>query len=667
MKGLWFFIFVLGLSFQSKAQQTQWAYSVRGVSSQYSKKEYSASQVLGRPSKLPATGPSTTAWSPLWPDNGNQWIEVGFKTSIQVSRIGIGENANPGAVTEIILYDESNNAHTVYLEPVPHKVFSKGRMWNIEIPKTDFKCIALKLVLNTAAVKGYNHIDAIGISSGTEEIKAEINLAGVEFNSEPMNLGRNINTVYGEVHPIVSPDGNSLFFTRKNYPENKGAEKRDDIYVSRKDESGKWQKAVNIGSPLNNFGHNFINAISPDGNMALVAGTYESHNSKDKLYMAFKDGDSWAKPEEIIIKEYYNKSKYNSFHITSDGKVIIMAVERDNSKGLKDLYVSFLHADGTWSKPKHTGNVINSAGDEVTPFIAPDGKTLYFSSNGFSGYGSNDIFVSKRLDDTWTNWSEPKNLGPKINSKDWDAYYTVDAKGEFAYFTSYRNSLGEGDIFSIKLEDFQKPEIVALIKGKVFDGSSGQPISSRIEYEISESDVNAGLARSSAETGDYQVVLPVGESYDVFASKEKYYSVTEYMDLRDLKEYKEINMDLYLYPVRKGEVIPLDNIFFEANSSKLKTESFVELNRVVSFLKNNPGVIIEIGGHTNNKCSSTYCKKLSQDRAKSVATYLTNQKVRKAQVKYKGYGKSKPIDTNDTEAGRANNQRVEFTILETGG
>lgn len=647
----------------SIGQDVQWAYELIGFSSEYTSQEYSAKQVLGEPNALPSGGQSAVAWSPYWANRGIEWIHVGFQNPIQIKQIAIGESLNPGTVTKVFTYDTRGKEYLVYNQDKVERTNETAKILHIILPLTDYKCTSVKIELNTKWIYGYNHIDAIGISASDQPIKARINVANMDFLSQPENLGTNVNSPYGEVHPIISPDGKTLYFTRKLHPQNLGTEKRDDIWVSTQEGNG-WGLASNIGQPLNSIGHNFINAISPDGNKAFIGGTYGNHEGSDRLYTSNRMANGWSTPVEIKIDDYYNLAEYNSFHMGVDGKTMVMALKRNDSYGYKDMYVSFLKSSGSWTAPKHMGPIINTAGDEVTPFLAADGVTLYFSTNGISGYGSNDIFSTKRLDDSWTNWSKPLNLGPVINSSEWEAYYSVPASGEYAYFTSNKNSVGEGDIFRIRLEEIQKPDIVGLIKGKVFDASTLLPIAADIEYELMPTEENAGFARSSESNGLYQVVLPAGKLYKLFAKSKGYYAISETMDLTQLKQYNEINKDLYLYPIRKGEIIPMNNIFFTVNMAELMAESYSELDHVASFLMANKGIKIEIGGHTNNKCSSSYCVLLSTDRAKEVVNYLIGKGVDKNQVKYRGYGKERPIDTNETEEGRQKNQRVEFTILE---
>ena len=643
--------------------QMQWASSVSGKSSEYSTKEFAATQVLGKPNAMPVGGSSPVAWSPYWTNAGKEWIEVAYAHPIHVAQVAIAESYNPGAITKIILIDTKGKKHVVYQKKKPKSSGKISEVFRVYPKLTSFLVKGVKVELNTQDVPGYNHIDAIGISEHSDPIEVKINLGQGNYLSKPENLGSNINSKYGEVHPLISPDGKVLYFTRKEHPENMGTQKRDDIWFSRQNEDGNWGKAINIGPPLNSPGHNFINAISPDGNMALIGGTYMNYNQVDHLYLSYKQNGQWTKPEEIKIDDYYNLSDYNSFHLGSDGKTLLMSVKRNDSYGSKDLYVSFLKADNSWTAPKNLGNRVNTAGDEVTPFLAPDGKTLYFSSNGFPGFGSNDIYKTTRLDNSWQNWSEPENVGDNINTPDWDAYYTVEASGEFAYFASYENAIGEADIFRIRLQESQKPEAVTLVSGLVRDATDSSFVQAKILYNDLKSHENVGFVYSSSEDGSYQLVLAKDMIYDIEAQAEGYYSVTAQIDLTESKAFDKRLIDLWMYPIQEGNIIPLNNIFFEANESSLLETSYYELNHAVEFLKTHPGVVIEVAGHTNNLCSASYCKQLSEDRAKAVADYLISHGITSSRVHFHGYGKEQAIESNDTEQGRKKNQRVELRIL----
>jgi outer membrane protein OmpA-like peptidoglycan-associated protein len=333
-----------------------------------------------------------------------------------------------------------------------------------------------------------------------------------------------------------------------------------------------------------------------------------------------------------------------------------MTVEREESIGLKDLFVSFVEDDGSWSKPLHMGNVVNSEGEEANPFLAADGKTLYFSSKGHPGYGGYDLFVSKRLDDTWQNWSKPKNLGNVINSGNTELSIFLSAKGDKAYVAKER------DIWEI--DNTVKQDPVALIKGKVYDNKTKKILYTSIFYNDLKSNKGLGKAISDPTTGSYSIVLPFGQRYSFMAEKEGYYAVTENVDLSNLNEYKEITVDLYLNPIEKGQTIRLNNIFFDSGKYDLLSESNAELEKLLKVLNDNKQLTIEIGGHTDAVGADSNNLTLSNNRANAVMNYLLSKGIAKERLTAKGYGETNFIATNETEEGKQLNRRVEFLIIE---
>jgi outer membrane protein OmpA-like peptidoglycan-associated protein len=309
------------------------------------------------------------------------------------------------------------------------------------------------------------------------------------------------------------------------------------------------------------------------------------------------------------------------------------------------------------------GPVINTPAKELTPFLAPDDRTLYFSSNGHRGYGSNDIYLTRRLDDSWTNWSEPENLGPDVNTDDWDAYFTVPASGEYAYYSSQKNSLGKSDIVRIKLPDAAKPLPLFLVSGKTFNAKTKQPIEATIQYESLPDGVAVGSLASSAGTGDYTISLARGRRYGFRAEKDGFFPVSDNLDATKLDKYTEVKKDLYLVPIEVGEVVRINNVFFDFAKSDLRPESFPDLNRLVSFLKTNPNVEIQLLGHTDNVGKDGDNLKLSENRIQSVKAYLVVEGIATSRMSASGRGETTPIATNDTEDGRQQNRRVEFTIV----
>ena len=647
-------------------QRVQWASEVVGKSSEYGEKRYSAKQVLGKPDVLPNYRDSPCSWSPFREQSRvDEFIHVGFSKPMAIRQVAVAESHNPGAVSKIIVYDRFDRPDTVYNNSMTRPLPERGRMLRVVFPQTPYPVYSVKVILNTIGMPGWNHIDAIGISDSETPIQAEINVVkDLTFDSQPQNLGPAVNSAFDEIMPIISPDGKTLYFDRKDHPLNTGGIVNDDIWFSTLTGEENWSKAMNVGSPLNNKGHNFLTAISPDGNTALLGNVYEPNGSMTSgLSIARANAEGWDFPTKLIIENYYNNNKFSEFHLGADGKTIVMTVQRMDSEGGKDLYVSFLKADGTWTRPKNLGEAVNSAATEMSPFLAADGKTLYFSSDGFSGYGGKDMFMARRLDNTWTNWSEPQNLGPIINSANWDAYYSVPASGEFAYFSSENNSLGKTDIFRVRLPKEMRPEPVVLVRGKVLDEKTKEPIAADIIVETLKDGKEVSVARSNPKTGEYTIILPAGAKYGFLAKASDYLSEHQNLDLTSIDEYEELNRDLLLVPIRLNETVVLNNIFFAPSKWTLTPDSKPELERVYEFLVQHPQIRVEIGGHTNDACSEEWCLKLSTMRARAVFSYLVKKGIESSRIQSKGYGSRSPRYPNTTAEGRRKNRRVEFKII----
>lgn len=485
---------------------------------------------------------------------------------------------------------------------------------------------------------------------------------------ENVNLGANVNSVKGELHPLITPDGQTLYWV-VSYD---GADKRliQETWYSELDENKNWKKArqfLDFGdaSELNvNF-----ESISPDGNTLLVGLYYIDNNKESGFYWSEKNIYGWGYPQKLKIDSYEKyKNRYWSGAFLSNNKKVLFLYFSISSKredGLCEIYVSFLKEDESWSEPHKLPNSINKNKNQgsFAPFLASDNVTLYFASERNGGFGNCDIYYSKRLDDTWLNWSEPVNMGQEINTGDWDAYYSISAKGDYAYLVSSQNTFGESDIFRIKLKEEARPNPVVLVSGKVINPSNNQPLEADIYYYSLKNGSEVGRARTNPSTGIYKIALPYGYQYSFIAKAVGYYSMSNYVDLTTSGEYKEMNLNIEMKPIEIGETFTIKNIFFDFNKSSLKPESYLELDRVAKLFTENPTVEVELSGHTDNVGTDGYNKKLSYERASSVAEYLISKGIIASRIKVEGYGKSKPVATNDTEEGRQLNRRVEFQIL----
>lgn len=666
-------VLVTTISFSSVAQVVQWASRVIEFSSELTPIQYSAKQVIGKPNVLPAGGQSPNAWTPERPGH-REFLKLGYDNPISIKQIAIAESHNPSAIHRVLAYDESGKEYLIQtLNPMG--VPLKGRMLNIFMEQTSYKVAAIKIEFDGAAVSDYYSIDAIAISDSGYPIIADIPTmqmlaAGILIEA----LDNNVNSEYKELNPLLSPDGKTLYFSRQNHPGNiGGVQDKEDIWYSELDSSGRWQLARNMET-LNNQGPNFVNtiqAVTPDGKSAIMLlGNQYLDNGKMLAGVSISSNvrGSWSRPVALKIANDYNYAEKANYFLANNRKTLLMSVERDDTQGDRDLYVTFMKPDSTWTEPLNLSDVVNTAGEESAPFLAPGDTTLYFSSNGFSGYGGNDIYVTRRLDDTWTKWSEPENLGPEINSPLEDLFFNIPASSEFGYY-SRGVSETNTDIFRVKLPIVKVPETYVTVKGKVVDKATGKPVDAKIIYERLPDGGGAGVTQTNPETGEYEIRLPTGHMYGLRSEADGKLSESQNLDLRELTTDQNVDSkDFNLAPIEVATIAPnatitLNNVFFDFDKSLLKSESGPELDRMVDLLQKESSMQIEISGHTDSMGADRYNMALSERRAKTVVAYLIRRGIPKKRLKVQFFGEKKPVDTNDTEEGREKNRRVEFKIL----
>lgn len=673
-RSLLVFLLSIGVVFITHAQIVQWANKVVGFSSELTPVQYSAQQALGKPNVLPAGGQNPNAWAPDKPGR-KEFLKLGFEKPMNIRQIAIAESHNPSAIYRVLAYDEAGNEHVINsLNPMA--VPLKGRMLNLFMELTPYKVSAVRIEFDGAAVPDYFGIDAVSISDSNYPIIADIpKLQLLASGIVIEQLDKNVNSEYSELNPLLSPDGKTLYFSRSNHPGNVGGVKdKEDIWYSQLDSAGHWQLAKNM-EQFNNEYPNFINTISnvtPDGKSAIIVlGNKYLDNGKMQAGVSISSniGGNWTKPVALNIKNDYNFNEKSNYFLTNNRQTLLMSVEREDSQGGRDLYVSFMQSDSVWTEPLNLGDVINTAGEESAPFLASDDKTLYFSSNGFSGYGGNDIYVSKRQDDTWTSWSEPENLGPEINSPLEDLFFNIPASSEFAYY-SRGVSATNTDIFRVKLPIVRNPEPWVTVRGKVVDGVTGKPMAAKIVYERLPDGKSLGIAQTNPETGEYEVRLPGGHLYGVRAEAKDKISEGQNLDLRNITtettiDHKDFNLEpIKVSPIQENIVVTLNNIFFDFDKETLKAESFPELKRISTLMKEKPDMQIEIDGHTDATGPEQYNLGLSERRAKSVMRYLVEKEtIEKDRITVAFYGENKPVESNATKEGRKKNRRVEFRIL----
>lgn len=478
------------------------------------------------------------------------------------------------------------------------------------------------------------------------------------------NLGSQVNSPYDDLGPIITADGRTIYFGRENAPENIGGKSDgEDIYITTSTDGITWSKSKNLGAPINNAETNNMAAVSADNNLLMFC-------KSDGFQIRKRTKAGWSEPEYLNVR-FKNEAKTMEANLSADGKAIVFTSKlsqnlfysADEEMSEKDIYVTLQDEKGNWGAPINLGKQINTQGDELSPFLAADGKTLYFATNGRPGYGSYDIFMSKRTGNSWTDWTEPVNLGPEINTNSFDAYYTLSAAADYAIMVSDRNSMGASDLVRIKLPEAIKPDPVILVMGRTLNAKTKQPVSADIFFEDLTLRKEVGEAISDPNTGSYRITLTKGKNYGIRAEAKGYLSVNENFELASVTAYKEISKDLLLMPILVGESIMLNNVFFEQGRPVLKSQSFPELDRLVEIMQDNPTVKIELGGHTDNVGNKDALKTLSENRVKAVKEYLVSKGIHKDRITGKGYGGTVPVVPNTSEANRQRNRRVEFKIV----
>ena len=563
-----------------------------------------------------------------------------------------------------------------------------------------------------------------------------------------------VSTGYHEAAPVISPDGNTLYFFVQNHPQNTyGVEGTQDIWLSKKGTDGSWSAAVHAPSPLNAHHLNQVFNVFQDGTL-LVRGGKAKNSSGFSLV---GPSGNWRELK-VIDFEAMNKGRFYGAAMSADQKHLILYFSEVQGSTKSDLYISHVQGDGSWTRPVKLmpssaavpmAKAMSTPADEFGQFIAPDQKTLFFASDRVvpGRQGAIDMYKVTRLDESWNVFSEPVNLGKPLNTSAEDDYFSMDNSGNV--FTA--RSLNKGGGGNLDIFVLVPKNISILLEGDVFDASNRQPLTLPIEVmvEVMVKD-HPVLKVKSDGTGKFSTKVAEGTQYSVTVSAEGYEpfaqnfpmprmngdstlhvevlmkpirkpmvvmgTVTDaktgavldpkmkiqlksttsifdpvvsggayrqevsskgvymftvglsgYLNLTDSIEYRDeqvtpVVKDLKLTPIEVGAVVRLRNIYFDYDRTTLKRESFVELEKVVAFLKENPSVEIEIQGHTDSNGSDSYNLNLSQGRSQSVVDYLISKGIVRTRLSAKGFGETKPIDTNETDGGRANNRRVEFTV-----
>ncbi len=490
----------------------------------------------------------------------------------------------------------------------------------------------------------------------------------VPFN--PVNLGPEINSEFSEYFPCLTVDDQMILFTRRIPSQEIPGREQEDFYVSKKID-GQWTKAEPVGAPINTRYNEGAPTLSPDGSYLIFTacaaqGDYglgrEGYGSCD-LFISKKRGNSWNQPQNVGFP--VNTAKWETQpSFSSDGRTLYFIRGFNDSRGYysQDIYETQLQDNGSWSEPVKLPDYINSGGNEESVFIHPDGQTLYFSSDGWPGMGGKDIYMCRRQADG--SWSNPVNLGYPINTANDENSLVVSGDGRFGFFASDREGgFGRLDLYYFEIPESMRPKPLTYLKGTVYDAIDGHKLGARFELIDLATGQTVVSSTSDPVDGTFLVALPSGSSYALNVNHPGYLFFSDHFDLQG--SFTALNpflKDVPLQPMIVGKEVVLKNVFFDTDSYQLLPQSKAELDRLAGLLTDNPGMCIEIAGHTDSQGSDAHNLELSLNRARAVYEYLTAKGIDPSRLSYKGYGKNHPIDTNDTAEGRANNRRTEFKV-----
>ena len=488
---------------------------------------------------------------------------------------------------------------------------------------------------------------------------------------EPKNLGPGVNTKDPEYYPCITADGMTLLYTRTVDEPTAISRRQEDFFVSYKGDTA-WGPGSPVPSVDTRTRNEGAGTLSPDGRFIVFtkcAGVADDYGEgltglgSCDLFISRRIGERWTKPENLG-PPLNSRNWETQPSLGSDGKTLYFIRAIQVADGLKsmDIMKSVLGDDGNFSKPEPIGRTINTPFQEESVQIHPDGRTLYFSSDGYPGMGGLDIYVS-RLDGDG-NWSRPMNLGYPINTSGDESSVLVGADGKLAFFASERpGGYGELDLYSFELPEAARATPVSYVTGRVSDIATGKSVEADVQlYDLATGKL-ATAAYSDPKSGEFLVCLPVGHDYALNASAEGYLFFSENYSIANSTVDKPFSLDVKLSPLTSGSVIALRNIFFNTASAELLPASNLELDKLLRLMKANPTLRIEVGGHTDNVGADAENQKLSEQRASAVSKYLTSYGIEATRVIAAGFGETKPVASNDTEEGRAQNRRTEITVL----
>lgn len=501
--------------------------------------------------------------------------------------------------------------------------------------------------------------------------RAKLILRNIQFSKEnskkasaykQRKLSDTVNSFVLQYFPVLTADQQELIFTRRVGP---GGNDDEDLVVSRKLENGSWSYPESISKNINSELNEGTCTISADGRKLIFTSCVgrDGFGSCD-LFESTKVGDVWSQPKNLGIN--VNSSEWESQpSLSADGRTLYFVSDRRGGMGRRDIWMATLNDKGQWTKAKNAGKPINTIYDEISPFIHVNNRTLYFASNGLTGFGGYDIFFSER--DTASNWNAPVNMGSPINTHEdqFSLFVTADGKkGYYSHEEARPAGYSVSFIYEVEIPEEQQIKFKSnYVKGIVRDKKTKEPLLAKIELINLKDNETESLVESDSLSGKYLMVLTQGAEYALYVNKKGYVFRSLNFNYSEVRDFKPITLDIELERATEGTVAILKNIFFDVDKYDLKEKSKTELQKISRFMSDNPAVKVEISGHTDNVGSAVYNKQLSEKRALAVYHYLIEDGIDPKRLLPKGYGPEHPVSSNETDDGRQANRRIEFKII----
>lgn len=472
----------------------------------------------------------------------------------------------------------------------------------------------------------------------------------------PLELPKSVNRFQSQYFPVMTADRETLIYTGNQDGD-------ENLYVtSTKDKN--WTEPISISEQINTKENEGTASISADGRTLVFTscGGRKGFGSCD-LFIAYKQGDNWTSPQNLGIG--VNSPEWESQpSLSADGRTLYFVSDRKGSLGKRDIWMSKLNSTNIWAKATNLGAPVNTIEDDLSPFIHANGKTLFFASEGHVGMGGLDLYFTENQED---KWKYPENLGYPLNTFEDQVALFITSDGKKAYYSLERDQ--EDKYRRAKIVEIEVPaslqakfKATSFLKGIVYDAQTKQKLQADIELIALKNNELVGKISSDAQTGTYTSVLTSGGEYAVFVSKKGYFFKSLNFDFSDKIGLDKI-VDIPLEPIKKEAKEILNNIFFDTAKWDLKSESTIELDKLVALLKVNPDLPIEISGHTDDMGKDGDNVILSQKRAKSVVDYLAKKGVNVLKIKAEGYGKVRPFLPNSSDENRKLNRRIEVKFL----